>query len=121
MATRPLEHQPVFSWSRTHDGLIYTSGHAAVDVDTQKRSPGDFAHELRETLSNLRRTLAAAGSSMDKVVKVTVFLTDMGNYAELNRIYREFFTGPTPPARTCVEVARLPFNFCVEIEVIAAV
>ena len=117
--SRALEYNPVFSWSRSHDGTIYTSGHAAVDVESLERSPGSFAHELRQTLTNLRRTLEAAGSGMDKVVKITVYLTDMGNYATLNEIYREFFPTRTPPARTCIEVRRLPYNFSVEIEAVA--
>ena len=120
MATsRALEHQPVFSWSRSHDGLIYTSGHAAVDVDSMRLSPGPFAQETRAALDNLRRTLERAGSSLDKVLKVTVYLVDMGNYAALNRIYAEYFPGNAPPARTCVQVARLPYNFSIEIEAIA--
>jgi 2-iminobutanoate/2-iminopropanoate deaminase len=118
-SSRPTEHQPVFSWFRTRDGFVFTSGHAAVDVKALTRSPGDFAHEVRATLENLRTTLADAGSSLDKVVKTTVYITDMGNYAKLNEIYREFFPGPNPPARTCVEVRRLPYNFSVEIEAIA--
>jgi 2-iminobutanoate/2-iminopropanoate deaminase len=117
--SRALEHQPVFSWSRTHGGLIYTSGHAAVDVETLERRPGSFQAEVRESLTNLKRTLEAAGSSMDRVLKITVYVTDLGQFAELNRIYREFFPGPNPPARTCVEVRRLPYNFTVEIEAVA--
>ena len=100
--------------------MVFTSGHAAVDVTSAKRQPGDFAHEVRFTLENLRTTLEQAGSSLDKVLKTTVYVTDMGNYAKLNEIYREFFTGPNPPARTCIEVRRLPYNFSVEIEAIAA-
>ncbi len=113
------EHGPVFSWFREHDGLIYTSGHASVDVDDNSRSPGDLLHEARATLQNLRRTLEVAGSAMDKVLRVTVYLTDMNQYAAFNRLYAEFFPGPKVPARTCVEVTRLPFNFKVEIDVVA--
>ena len=117
-----LEHGPVFSWSRAHDGLIYTSGHAAVDVDSLGRRHGDLLDETRATLRNLERTLKAAGSGLDKVLKVTVYLTDMGQYAAFNRVYREFFPAgehALAPARTCVEVRRLPYNFKVETEAVA--
>jgi 2-iminobutanoate/2-iminopropanoate deaminase len=118
-ASKNLEHGPVFSWSRTHEGLIFTSGHAAVDVDDMGVSPGTFEHETRATLSNLRRTLQRAGSDLDKVLMVTVFLTDMHHFPTFNRIYAEFFPGKSPPARTCVEVRRLPYNFQVEIQALA--
>lgn len=117
--SRDLEHGPVFSWQRTHDGWIHTSGHAAVDVDDLAVARGDFAFEARMTLENLRRTLERAGSSMDKVIKVTAYFTDMNDFPSFNRIYAEFFPGESPPARTCVEVRRLPYNFKVEIEAIA--
>ncbi|MEZ4385297.1 MAG: RidA family protein [Nannocystaceae bacterium] len=116
-----VDRAPVFTWHRDHNGLIYTSGHAAVDIESLHIERGDLVTEARATLSNLRRTLEAAGSSMAKVLKVTVYLTDMGQYNAFNSVYAEFFPGPRPPARTCVEVSRLPFNFKVEIEVIAAV
>jgi 2-iminobutanoate/2-iminopropanoate deaminase len=117
--TRGMEHRPVFSWHRTHDGLIYTSGHAAVDVDGLDIRPGDFRHECRMTLDNLRRTLERAGSSLAKVVKITAYITDMSDFPAFNQIYGEYFPGDAPPARTCVEVKRLPYNFKVEIEAIA--
>ncbi len=117
--SKRLEYGPVFSWSRSHAGLIFTSGHAAVDVDSLAADPGTFEHEARMTLENLRRTLEAAGSGLDKVLKVTVYVTDMGNYAKLNDVYSSFFPGKEVPARTCVEVSRLPYNFRVEVEAIA--
>ncbi len=82
-------------------------------------SPGTLAQETRLTLENLARTLTAAGSSMSQVLKVTAYLTDMANFKEFNAVYAEFFAGENPPARTCVEVTRLPYNFRVEIDVIA--
>lgn len=118
-ASTNLEHGPVFSWSRTHEGLILTSGHAAVDVDDLGLSPGTFDHEARATLENLSRTLARAGSGMNKVLSVTVYLTDMHHFPRFNQIYAEFFPGKNPPARTCVEVRRLPYNFQVEVQAVA--
>jgi len=117
---RALKYGPVFSWSKQHDGLIYTSGHAAVGVDDLEFSYGDFEHEARVALENLQRTLVKAGSSLDKVVKVTCYMTDLANYAAFNKVYGQFFTAEQPPVRTCVEVRRLPYDFKLEIEVIAA-
>ncbi len=115
-----VDRVPVFSWYRDHNGLIYTSGHAAVDIDSYAIERGDLLAEAQATLTNLKRTLESAGSSMEKVLKVTVYLTDMSQYNAFNSIYAKFFKGPRPPARTCVEVARLPLNFKVEVDVIAA-
>lgn len=111
---------PIFSWSRDHAGLIYTSGHAAVDVDTRELHPGKVEDEARRTLENLRRTLESAGSGLAKVLKVTIYLVDMADYAAVNAVYAEFFGGASPPARTCVQVGRLPYNFKIEIEAIAS-
>jgi 2-iminobutanoate/2-iminopropanoate deaminase len=114
-----LEHGPIFSWYRDHNGFIFTSGHAAVDVETLSIGLGDLQSETHATLTNLRRTLERAGSGLDKVVKVTAYITDMSQFAAFNSVYAKYFPGPNPPARTCVEVSRLPFNFKVEIEAIA--
>lgn len=114
-----LDHGPTFSWYRDHNGFIFTSGHASVDVDTHAVSHGDIVSETHATLSNLRRTLERAGSGLDKVLKITAYITDMGQFAAFNKVYAQFFAGPNVPARTCVEVARLPYNFKVEIEAIA--
>ncbi|MCH9687796.1 MAG: RidA family protein [Deltaproteobacteria bacterium] len=118
-ASRSLEHAPVFSWHRGHGGLIYTSGHAAVDPDDLRRIRGTFEEETRYTLDALRRTLEEAGSSLEKVLKVTAYLVDMKHYPDFNRIYASYFPGENPPARTCVEVQRLPYDFQVEIEAVA--
>ena len=114
-----LEHGPIFSWSRDHNGFIFTSGHAAVEVDSLSITVGDLASETTATLGNLKRTLERAGSSLDKVLKVTAYITDMNQFAVFNSVYARFFPGPRVPARTCVEVSRLPFNFKVEIEAVA--
>lgn len=118
-STRSLEHGPIFTWAKTHEGWIHTSGHAAVAVDNLEFGLGDFAHEARLTLENLKRTLDKAGSGLDKVVKVTVYMTDLGNFRRFNQVYAEFFDVEQPPARTCVEVRRLPYGFKLEVEAIA--
>ncbi len=115
-----LEHGPIFSWYRDHNGFIFTSGHAAVDIETHSITPGDLASETGATLQNLKRTLEKAGSGLDRVIKVTAYITDMSQFAVFNSVYAKFFPpGSAVPARTCVEVSRLPFNFKVEIEAIA--
>lgn len=119
-ASTGLEHGPIFSWQRSHRGFVFTAGHAAVDVGDMTLRPGRFEDEVRATLENLGRTLAAAGSSLARVMTVTVYLTDMANFPRFNQVYAEFFPGEEPPARTCVEVRRLPYHFQVEIQAIAA-
>ena len=116
-----LEHQPVFSWHREHAGTIYTSGHVAIDVDSGRVDRGDLRHEARVALSNLSRTLERAGSDLSKVLKVTVYLTDMREFGTFNRVYAEFFASEQVPARVCVEVSRLPYDLRVAIDAIAFV
>lgn len=119
-STSQLEHGPIFSWHRDHNGFIFTSGHAAVDVETNAITLGDLASETTATLNNLRRTLEKAGSGLDRVIKVTAYITDMNQFAVFNSVYAKFFpANSNVPARTCVEVSRLPFNFQVEIDAIA--
>jgi 2-iminobutanoate/2-iminopropanoate deaminase len=79
---------------------------------------GDVAAQTRQVLTNLQAVLTAAGSSLDQVVKTTVFLADMGDFAAMNAVYAEFFPA-NPPARSTVQVARLPRDARVEIEAIA--
>jgi 2-iminobutanoate/2-iminopropanoate deaminase len=79
---------------------------------------GDIAAQTRQVLTNLQAVLAAAGSSLARVVKTTVFLADMGEFAAMNHVYSEFF-GDAPPARSTVQVVRLPRDARVEIEAVA--
>ena len=99
--------------------LVFTSGQIPIDPATGAIAQGIEA-QARQSLTNVKAILAAAGLEMDQVVKTTVFLKDMNDFAAMNAVYAEFFTEGSYPARSAVEVARLPKDAMVEIEVIAA-
>jgi len=99
-------------------GLVYCSGQIPLDPSTMTLVEGSVADQTRRVLSNLEAVLKAAGSSLGQVVKTTVFLRDMSDFAEMNAAYGEFFT-EQPPARATVQVARLPKDVAVEIDCIA--
>ncbi|HNQ77654.1 MAG TPA: RidA family protein [Acidobacteriota bacterium] len=100
------------------NGFIYCSGQIPLDPAAMTIVEGGIAIQTRRVLENLSEVLAAGGSSLDRVVKTTVFLKDMNMFAEMNAVYGEFFKNE-PPARATVEVARLPKDVLVEIEVVA--
>ena len=97
--------------------LLFVSGQVPVDSATLKVISDDFSLQTRHVLDGLKAILVAAGASLQAVVKVTVFLTDMGRFQEMNEIYKEYF--PEPPARTCIGVKELPRNSQIEMEAIA--
>jgi 2-iminobutanoate/2-iminopropanoate deaminase len=99
-------------------GLIFTAGQIGLDPHTNEIVPGGIEAETRQILSNLKNVLEAAGSSLNHVVKTTVFLRDMNDFARMNAVYGEFFPGE-PPARSTIQVAGLPRGVAVEIEAIA--
>jgi 2-iminobutanoate/2-iminopropanoate deaminase len=99
-------------------GFVFSAGQLGLDPLTNELAPGGVEAETRQSLTNLANVLAAAGSSMDRVVKTTVFLRDMADFAKMNAIYGTFFP-QNPPARSTVQVAALPKGGAVEIEVIA--
>jgi len=100
--------------------LVFTAGQVALDPATGKLVEGGIEEQTRQVLQNLAAVLEAAGSSLDRVVKTTVFLKDMGDFAAMNAVYAEFF--PTdPPARSTVEVSALALGALVEIEAIGSV
>jgi len=101
-------------------GLIFTSGTLGVDPKTGEFTPGGIEAETRQALQNLANILEAGGSSLDLVVKTTVFMSDLGEFSKMNDVYAEFFTGE-PPARSTVQVAALPKGAAVEIEAVAVV
>lgn len=98
--------------------LVFTSGQIPLDPATGQMVTGDLAAETRRVLDNLAAVLSAAGVGFADVVKTTIFLTDMGDFAAVNALYAERFAG-APPARSTVQVARLPKDARVEIEMIA--
>jgi 2-iminobutanoate/2-iminopropanoate deaminase len=99
-------------------GLVFTSGQVALDPATQQVIAGDIAAQTDRVLKNLSAVLQAAGTSLDKALRCTVFLKNMGDFAAMNEVYGRYF-GQAPPARTTVEAARLPKDVLVEIDVIA--
>jgi 2-iminobutanoate/2-iminopropanoate deaminase len=101
-------------------GMIYCSGQIAMDPATGTLTGGDVAAQTRRVLTNLRAVLEAGGGSLGSVVKCTVFLKSMDDFAAMNAVYAEFF-GDHRPARAAVEVSRLPKDVDVEIDAIAVV
>lgn len=100
------------------DGMVFCSGQVGLDPTTNEIAPGGVEAETRQVLTNLKNVLEAAGSDLAHVVKTTVFLRDMSDFAAMNAVYAEFFT-ENPPARSTVAVAGLPRGVAVEIEAIA--
>ena len=98
--------------------FLITSGQVPFDPATGEFVPGGIAEQTRQSLTNVKAILEAAGLTMDHVVKTTVFLQDMGDFAAMNAVYAEFFTEGNYPARSAVEVAKLPKGALVEIEAI---
>lgn len=99
-------------------GLVFASGQIPIDPGTGQFVPGGIEEQTEQVLKNLSAVLEAAGSSLDRVIKTTVFLADMQEFAAMNEVYGRFF-GDQPPARATVEAARLPRDARVEIEAIA--
>jgi 2-iminobutanoate/2-iminopropanoate deaminase len=100
------------------NGFVFISGQVAFDPATGSLISGGIQEQTEQVLKNLSAILAAAGSSWEKVVKSTVFLKDMNEFAQMNEVYTKACKG-APPARSTVEVARLPRDVSVEIDVIA--
>jgi len=100
------------------NGFVFCAGQTPIDPATSKLIEGDVAAQTRRVLQNLGAVLEAAGTSLSKVVKTTVFLTDMANFKAMNEVYAEFFP-EHPPARSTFAVAGLPLGASVEIECIA--
>ncbi len=102
------------------NGFVFVSGQVAIDPASQQVLTGDVSVQTEQVLKNLRGILEAAGTSLEKVVRSTVFLKNMTDFTAMNEVYGRHFS-TAPPARSTVEVARLPKDVLVEIDVIALV
>jgi 2-iminobutanoate/2-iminopropanoate deaminase len=109
-----------YSVANRAGGFIFTAGQLGLDPETGELALGGIEFETRQALTNIQHVLEAAGSSLSQVVKTTVFLKDMNEFAKMNAVYGEFFT-ENFPARSTVQVAALPKSGAVEIEAIAAI
>jgi len=108
-----------YSQAVKSNGLLFVSGQVAIDPRSNDFVPGDIRQQTERALENLKGILEASGANLHHVVKTTVFLKDMNDFAAMNEVYGRFFTA-APPARSTVQVARLPKDALVEIEVIAS-
>ena len=97
---------------------IYLSGMIGIDPAVQKPVEGGTLAQAKQAFENIKTVLGELGATMNDVLKTTVYLTDIGEFGEVNRLYAEYF-GPDYPARTCVEVSRLPLGLSIEVECIA--
>jgi 2-iminobutanoate/2-iminopropanoate deaminase len=126
MAKRVLTaHAPAaigpYSQAIIADNVVYTAGQVALDPQTGKLVEGGIEEQTQRVLENLSAVLEAAGTSLHNVVKTTVFLSYMGNFAAMNSVYAKYFNPDMPPARSTVQAAGLPLGAMVEIECIALI
>jgi 2-iminobutanoate/2-iminopropanoate deaminase len=108
-----------YSQAIVHGGLLFSAGQIPLDPRTGELVAGDVARQTEQVMQNLDAVLKAGGASRDTVLKTTVFLRDLNDFATVNEVYGRFF-GAHRPARSTVQVARLPRDSAVEIEVVAA-
>jgi 2-iminobutanoate/2-iminopropanoate deaminase len=109
-----------YSQAVVYGGLAYLSGQIALDPASNKVIEGGISAQTERVLENIKGVLEAAGASLESVLKTTVFLKDMGDFAPMNEVYQRYFP-KDPPARSTVQAAKLPRDVGVEIDVIAAV
>lgn len=109
-----------YSQATVHNGLVYCSGQIPIDPATGQIVEGDITVQTERVMQNLKGLLEASGSSLAAVLKTTVFLLDMNEFAAMNTVYGSYFT-ENPPARSTVQVSRLPKDVRVEIDCIAIV
>ena len=103
-----------------YENLLFTSGQIGLDPQTGKLVPGGVEAEARQALKNMKTLIVAGGSTLDRVIKTTLFLTNIADFAAVNQIYAEYFSSE-PPARSTVQVSGLPGGALVEVEAVAAV
>lgn len=107
-----------YSQAVVANGFVFASGQVPIDPATGQVIEGDIEAQTERVLKNLQALVEAAGTSLDRVVKTTVYLKDMSEFARMNAVYAKFFTSD-PPARATVEVARLPKDVRIEVDLIA--
>ncbi len=110
-----------YSQAVIHDALVYCSGQIPIDPASGALVEGDIENQTRQVLGNLQAVLDVAGSSLERVLRTTVYLTDMSVFPRVNAVYAEFFRGVPLPARSTIEVAGLPMGAQIEIDAIASV
>jgi 2-iminobutanoate/2-iminopropanoate deaminase len=108
-----------YSQAVKSNGFLFASGQVALDPRTNELVAGDIRQQTERVIANIKGIVEASGSNLNHVVKTTVFLKDMDDFAAMNEVYGKFFA-VAPPARSTVQVARLPKDALVEIEVIAS-
>ncbi|NHZ87345.1 MAG: RidA family protein [Planctomycetia bacterium] len=108
-----------YSQAIVSNGLVYTAGQIPLDPKTGELLSNDFTEQVKQTLNNIESVLKAAGTDLSKTVRLTVFVTNLSNYPELNAVFKDQFDGVDPPARSVVEVSALPKNVSIEIDCIA--
>ncbi len=108
-----------YSQGYVHNGILYSAGQIAINPETDTVEASTIEEQADQACRNIGAILEEAGTSFDKVLKTTCFLSDMGDFAAFNEVYAKYFT--SKPARSCVAVKTLPKNLLCEIEVIAAV
>ncbi len=109
-----------YSQAIVANGLVFVSGQIPVDPVTDQLAEGDIAMQTELVLENLKGIIQSIGSSLDRAVKVTVYLSDMSDYAAMNEVYSRYFPSE-PPARSTVAVARLPRDVRIEMDLIATI
>ena len=101
------------------NGFVFLSGQGPIELDTGQPLRGSIEDQAHRTMKNVILLLEAAGTSIEKIVKTNIYLTDIGNFARVNEVYGSYFEGMTPPARTTIQAAALPLGIDIEIEAIA--
>ena len=109
-----------YSQAIIYNGLIYLSGQGPIDPQTNQVVHGTIEQETEISMENIRIILEEAGSSLSKVLQITAYLVNMREYGRFNDVYKRYFP-KEPPARTCIQAARLPFDIRVEINAIACI
>jgi 2-iminobutanoate/2-iminopropanoate deaminase len=119
----PAAPTPVGPYSQAviHGAVVYCSGQIPIDPATGALVEGEIESQTRQVIDNLRAVLDAAGSSLERVLRTTVYLTDMSVFPRVNAVYQDLFRGEPAPARSTVEVAGLPMGADIEIDAIATI